>query len=92
MPRLADTFSIFELWVRDADGFGGSCERMETLHLGLSSESENGSTVSNCPDIGFPGRLERHCAVYDLDHSDSRIAKTIRRSFLGKRLNGGVSG
>ncbi len=56
MPILADTFLIFELWVCGADDFGDSCERMETLHLGLGSERENSSAVLNSSVFGFPGR------------------------------------
>ena len=66
---------------------------METLHLGLGSERENGFAVSNCPNFGFPGdELERHIVFYNLGHSESRIAKTSRSSFQGKRSDGGVSG
>ena len=92
MPILADALLIFELWVCGADDFGDSCERMETLHLGLGSERKNGSAVLNCPVFGFLGRPGTLYRCLYLGHSESRIAKTFRRSFLGRRSDGGVGG
>ena len=42
--------------------------------------------------LDFRDGLERHIVFYNLGHSESRIAKTSCRSFLGKRSDGGGSG
>ena len=52
---------------------------METLHLGLGSEKESGSAVSNRLDFDSRDELERHIIF----PNRIGIAKTVRRSLLG---------
>ena len=53
---------------------------MEALHLGLGSEKESGSAVSDCPDLVSRVELERHIVFFNR----LGIVRTVRRSLLGR--------
>lgn len=85
IQSLVDIFLTLRLWGCGTDKLK-IAERGWRLRISGSASRER--ILSNCPHLNSRDGLERHIVVYDLGRNESRIAKSVRRSFLGRRSDG----